>query len=146
VGWLIDFAILFATGLFFGIVAVIAAIASHGLAVAIEVLGGLAGLGLQIWFAVQIGQTGQSPGMRVAGLKAVKADFPDQTIGVGAGIVRFIVVVVLGWLCFVPLILNYLFPLWDQRKQTIADKAGSDVVIRTAKQGFSLTPPTRPAY
>jgi hypothetical protein len=41
-------------------------------------------------------------------------------------------------ICYV----GYLFPLWDQQRQTLADKIMSTVVVVVPKQAFSLTPPT----
>jgi uncharacterized RDD family membrane protein YckC len=91
-------------------------------------------IGLEVWFAVQVGTTGQSPGMRVVGLKCVSTT-TGQPIGAGMGIVRWICHVIDGAICYI----GWLFPLWDQKRQTIADKIVSTVVVTVPKQGFSLT-------
>jgi uncharacterized RDD family membrane protein YckC len=117
---------------------------SNGLFVLFDILGAVATVAWYAWLAVQIGQTGQSPGMRVIGLKAVGKD-SGQVIGTGLGVARWLVHVVLGFLCFIGALLDYLWPLWDGRKQTIADKAVSSVVLVVPKQAFSLQPPATPA-
>jgi len=56
-----------------------------------------------------------------------------RTIGGGLGIVRQIVHVVDGIICYI----GYLFPLWDPKRQTIADKIMTTVVLpNQPKQDF----------
>jgi hypothetical protein len=125
------------------ILAAILSNVSNGLSVLFEVVGGVGTLAWAAWLAVQIGQTGQSPGMRAIGLKAVRKD-NGQLIGTGMGVARWLVHVVLWFLCFVGAILDYLWPFWDRQKQTLADKAVSSVVLVVPKQAFSLQPPASP--
>jgi uncharacterized RDD family membrane protein YckC len=109
---------------------------------ALDVLGVLWGLATWIWFAVQSGQYGSSPGMRVMGLKLVRAS-TGQTVGGGMGFVRQLLHVV-GWaLCGLVYILDMLWPLWDSQRQTLADKVVGTVVLRVEPQGFSLLPRLR---
>jgi uncharacterized RDD family membrane protein YckC len=138
-GLLIDLAIGVAAVLVLAIVGAIL-----GAFTTFRVLGILVTLGLNLWFAQQVGQTGQSPGMRAIGLKAVGAD-TGEPLGAGLGVVRWLVHFVLGFLCGIPAIIDYLFPLWDAKKQTIADKAVSSVVTVVPKQPFSIVPPVAPA-
>ena len=105
------------------------------------VIGALWALVIAIWFSVQVGQYGSTPGMRVAGLKCVKAG-TGQTIGGGLGFVRALIHVVASWLCFVPFIIDMLFPLWDAQRQTLADKIMGTVVLKVPPEGFTLTPKT----
>jgi hypothetical protein len=42
----------------------------------------------------------------------------------------------------VPFIVDMLFPLWDVKRQTLADKIMGTVVLKVPVQGFSLTPKT----
>ena len=100
-------------------------------------LGWLAGLALGIFLAVQVGQVGQSPGMRTVGIKCIHQQ-TGQTIGAGLAIVRTIAHFVDTLICYV----GWLFPLWDRNRQTLADKIMSTVVVRVPPQSFSLTPPT----
>jgi uncharacterized RDD family membrane protein YckC len=96
-------------------------------------------LAFGIWFSVQVGQTGQSPGMRMVGLRCISTK-TGQPIGGGLGIVRSLCHGLFSALCFVGAIVDLLFPLWDDQKQTIADKMMSTVVVTAPKQPFSLTP------
>lgn len=103
------------------------------------VLGYLVAIGLNIWFSVQVGSTGQSPGMRVVGLRCVSAQ-TGNVIGGGRGFLRLLCHDLFGVLCFIGAILDLLFPLWDSQRQTLADKMMSTVVVVVPKQSFSLTP------
>lgn len=99
-------------------------------------IASLLGLVAAIWFAIQVGQTGQSPGMRVVGLKCV-SESTGQPIGAGMGVVRAIAHIVDSIICLI----GWLFPLWDSKRQTLADKIMSTVVIDVPKQAYSITPP-----
>ncbi len=99
-------------------------------------LGALAALLIAIYFAVQVGQSGQSPGMRTIGLKCI-SQTTGQTIGPGLAIVRTLAHFVDSLICYV----GWLFPLWDKNRQTLADKIMSTIVVRVPSQPFSLTPP-----
>jgi uncharacterized RDD family membrane protein YckC len=101
---------------------------------ALYYLGELVSLALQIWFATQLGATGQTPGMRVAGLKCVSST-TGEPIGMGMGVVRWIAHILDTLACFV----GWFFPLWDEKRQTFADKILSTQVIVVPKQAFSLT-------
>jgi uncharacterized RDD family membrane protein YckC len=104
-----------------------------------SLIGGLWGLVVAIWLSIQVGQYGSTPGMRLAGLRCVKAD-TGQTIGAGLGFVRALLHGVAWVLCIVPFIVDMLFPLWDAQRQTLADKIMGTVVLRVPAEGFSLTP------
>jgi uncharacterized RDD family membrane protein YckC len=134
-GWLIDGAL--------GVVLVVVVSVLSALLHASPVLTLLVGLAWSFWLAMQLGQTGQTPGMRSIGLKAVGST-SGEPVGTGLALVRWLVHAVLGFL-WIPGIIDYLFPLWDARKQTIADKAVSTVVTVVPKQPFSIVPPTAPA-
>ena len=92
-----------------------------------------------IWFAVQVGSTGQSPGMRVVGLRCISTR-TGLPIGGAMGFVRALCHSLCGLLCGIGTLLDLLFPLWDRQKQTLADKMVSSVVVRVPKQRFSLAP------
>ena len=103
---------------------------------AITLLTDLAGLAVAIFLAVQVGQNGQSPGMRTIGLKCI-GQTTGQPIGAGLGIVRALAHLVDSIICYV----GWLFPLWDKSRQTLGDKIMSTVVIRVPPQKFTLMPP-----
>jgi len=70
------------------------------------------------------GETGQSVGKRIVGTK-VLGEATGQTIGGGAGILRWLCHIIDGFICG----LGYLFPIWDAKKQTFGDKIMKTVVI-----------------
>jgi uncharacterized RDD family membrane protein YckC len=79
------------------------------------------------------GQGGQSPAKRLTGLKVIK-EADGALLGGGMGIVRKIAHALDG-ICLI----GYLFPLWDPKKQTFADKIMTTVVIKgLEKRKFSM--------
>ena len=88
----------------------------------------LAALAWAIYNAYLNGSTGQSIGKKVAGLKVV-SESTGQVIGGGLGIVRWICHFIDSLICLV----GWLFPLWDAKRQTIADKIMKTVVINVPK-------------
>ena len=82
-----------------------------------------------LYNAYLAGQTGQSTGKRTAGIRLARyAD--GQPIGAAFGLLRLFLNVVFWVICFIPGVLNYLWPLWDQKSQTWSDKIASSVVVR----------------
>jgi uncharacterized RDD family membrane protein YckC len=82
---------------------------------------------LGIWIynrAIQQGRTGQSWGKQVLNLRLVRmAD--GQPMGGGMAFVRDLAHIIDALPCYI----GYLFPLWDARRQTFADKIMSTVVL-----------------
>jgi uncharacterized RDD family membrane protein YckC len=72
------------------------------------------------------GATGQTPGKRVVGLRLIREQ-DGQVLGAGMGIVREIAHFVDSIACLI----GWLWPLWDRKRQTFADKICSSVVVRT---------------
>jgi len=70
------------------------------------------------------GTTGYTIGRGVAGCKLVK-ESTGETIGMGMAFVRDIAHIVDSIICYV----GWLFPLWDTKRQTIAAKIMSTVVL-----------------
>jgi uncharacterized RDD family membrane protein YckC len=99
------------------------------------VLAFLAAIGATGYFAFQIGETGQSPGMRVAGVRCIH-QHTGHTIGGGLGIVRLLA----SYLNSLIFGIGWLLPLWDPQRQTLSDKVMTTVVVHVPKQRFSLTP------
>jgi uncharacterized RDD family membrane protein YckC len=88
----------------------------------------LQGLVYVMWFvnrSVYGGRTGRSLGRVATGTRLVRAD-TGQPLGVWMAFVRDIAHMLDG----LSLGLGYLWPLWDQKRQTFADKAVSSVVVR----------------
>jgi uncharacterized RDD family membrane protein YckC len=75
--------------------------------------------------------SGQTVGMRATGVKVVNASDGSSPIGYGKALGRAVVEYVLFVLFILPWVIDMLFPLWDQSKQTIHDKAVGSVVVKT---------------
>ncbi|HTJ71848.1 MAG TPA: RDD family protein [Actinospica sp.] len=89
----------------------------------------VAGLVWAVYNAYLAGKTGQSTGKRMSGIRLARyAD--GQPVGAGYGILRLFMNAVFWAICVIPGILNYLWPLWDQKSQTWSDKIASSVVVR----------------
>jgi len=84
-------------------------------------------LSLGIWIynrSIMMGRTGQSWGKQVLNLRLVRmAD--GQPMGGGMCFVRDLAHILDALPCYI----GYLFPLWDARRQTFADKIMSTVVL-----------------
>jgi uncharacterized RDD family membrane protein YckC len=79
------------------------------------------------WFQWIGGTRGQTPGQAVMGLKLVRAD-SQVPIGGPQALIRWLFAWVLN-LCCVGGVLDYLWPLWDERNQTLHDKAVGSTVL-----------------
>ena len=85
----------------------------------------LAALAWAIYNAVLAGQTGQSYGKKMAGTRLVSST-TGQPIGGGMGFGRAVVHILDGLPCY----LGYLWPLWDSKRQTFADKIIGTYVLK----------------
>lgn len=79
--------------------------------------------GYNRWF--QQGKTGQSWGKKALGLRLV-SEQTGQPIGAGMAFVRDLAHIIDSIICYV----GWLFPLWDAKRQTIADKLIKTLVVR----------------
>lgn len=85
----------------------------------------LAGLAYLIWnVGFNQGRTGQTWGKRVVGISVI-AEQTQLPLGVGASIGRQLAHIVDALPCY----LGFLFPLWDAKSQTLADKMLQSIVI-----------------
>ncbi len=89
-------------------------------------LGQVAGFAVFLYFGYLTGTTGQTPGRRAVGIKVLR-EVDGQPLGAGAGIGRAF----LHILDALPLGLGFLWPIWDAKKQTFADKLIKSVVIKS---------------
>jgi uncharacterized RDD family membrane protein YckC len=69
--------------------------------------------------------------MKQTGLRLV-GEQTGQNIGGSQGLLRNLLFVVTGCCCGIVGLVDNLFPLWDAKKQTLRDKIGKSVVIKTA--------------
>jgi uncharacterized RDD family membrane protein YckC len=96
-----------------------------GATVGMLVLGGIVLLAFTLWNTViRQGRTGYSLGKTVVGIRLVKVS-TGEPMGAGLCFVRQLAHYVDSLICY----LGWLWPLWDPRRQTLADKIMSTVVI-----------------
>ncbi|MFC9294766.1 RDD family protein [Streptomyces sp. NPDC057011] len=74
------------------------------------------------------GATGQTIGKKVLGI-SVRREADGQPIGFGMAFVRRLAHFLDGIACYI----GFLWPLWDEKKQTFADKVCSTLVITVPK-------------
>lgn len=79
--------------------------------------------GYNRWYLA--GKTGQSWGRKALGIKLI-GEQTGQPIGGGTAFVRDLAHFLDSISCYV----GYLFPLWDAKKQTFADKVMNTIVVR----------------
>ncbi len=132
VATLIDVACIFVVGIVGFIITLILGSISTSLGVIVGLLFYAVYVLLGLYFAFLTGAKGQSPGKALTGLKVISEE-TGQVIGGGMGVVRAIAHFVDGIICYI----GYLMPLWDAKKQTVADKLIKTVVVTGApKQSF----------
>ncbi|MFK0157533.1 RDD family protein [Streptomyces sp. NPDC090493] len=95
-------------------------------AAVLGIIGGLAILGIAIWQLIMEGRTGQTIGKKALGIRLVK-ETTGQPVGVGMAFVRRIAHILDSLACY----LGWLWPAWDSKRQTFADKVCGTVVIRS---------------
>jgi len=99
-----------------------------GVGAFLVVVGYVITLGLLIWNVfLRQGRTGQSLGKQALGTRLVSLQ-TGQPIGAGMAFVRYICHFLDGLPCYI----GYLWPLWDEKRQTFADKIVGTVVVRAA--------------
>lgn len=89
------------------------------------VLAGILVFIYAIWnYGYRQGTTGSSIGKSIMKFKVV-SEKTGQPIGFGLSIVRQLAHIIDGAICYI----GYLFPLWDAKRQTIADKIMTTVCL-----------------
>jgi uncharacterized RDD family membrane protein YckC len=93
--------------------------------VLVSLLASLAALVYVVWnYGYKQGTTGSSIGKGIMKFKVV-SEKTWQPIGFGMSVVRQIAHFVDGIICYI----GYLFPLWDAKRQTLADKIMTTVCV-----------------
>ncbi|MER7608144.1 RDD family protein [Nocardioides sp. NPDC127503] len=93
-------------------------------------IGFLVSLAYLFWnYGLKQGKTGYSIGKGVLGIKVVK-EADGQVLGTWFSIGRFFVHYLDQLACYI----GYLWPLWDDKRQTFADKILSTIVIIEPKK------------
>jgi uncharacterized RDD family membrane protein YckC len=93
------------------------------------ILVGLAAVGIVLYFVLysrMVARTGQAWGHKVVGIRLVDAN-TGSNIGAGKAFLRFTVG---HWIDGLVCYLGYLWPLWDQNKQTFSDKMFGTYSVR----------------
>jgi uncharacterized RDD family membrane protein YckC len=85
---------------------------------------GLLGIAWWIYLAYLSGTYGITPGRAVAKTKLI-SEATGDVIGFGPAFIRQLAHIIDSIICYI----GWLFPLWDAKKQTIADKIAKTVVV-----------------
>ncbi|MFE1174684.1 RDD family protein [Streptomyces sp. NPDC058773] len=93
-------------------------------AIILSVLAWLLMIGGTFFLIAKEGASGQTPGKKVMGVKVIK-ETTGQPLGFGMTFVRYLCRYLNGLLCG----LGWLWPLWDDKSQTWADKLAGTVVV-----------------
>jgi uncharacterized RDD family membrane protein YckC len=128
-GWLIDY---LAPGIVYSILAsIIGNLGSGGISGLLTFVLWAAEAAFIVWNSgYQAGTTGYSLGRKIAKTKLV-SEATGQPLGAGTGILRLFAHIVDSVICYV----GWLFPLWDSKRQTIADKIVKSVVVSDPNAG-----------
>ncbi|MFD8616636.1 RDD family protein [Streptomyces sp. NPDC059513] len=92
----------------------------------IALIGVLLMIGLSFWQLYQEGTTGQTIGKKAVGIRLLR-EADGRPLGFGMAFVRRLAHFLDSIACYI----GWLWPLWDEKKQTFADKVCSSVVIRS---------------
>ncbi|SEG62411.1 RDD family protein [Actinacidiphila yanglinensis] len=93
--------------------------------VLLMVIGSVLSLAAFLFLCYREGSTGQTPGKRIVGIRLLR-EADGSALGFGLAFGRRI----LHGLDALPCCLGYLWPLWDEKRQTWADKMVHTVVVR----------------
>lgn len=112
------------------LVVFIAAAISDVLGALVGIVGYLGLIGFLIWnYGIQQGTTGYTIGKGIVGIKLVSVQ-TGQPVGTGMAIARYFVHI----LDAIPCYIGFLWPLWDAKKETFADKILTHAVVVAPKQ------------
>ena len=94
-----------------------------------RLLGDLIYIGWLVYnYGVQQGTTGYTWGKGIVGIKLISEE-TGQPVGTGLAVARYFVHI----LDALPCLIGFLWPLWDSKRQTFADKILNQVVITAPK-------------
>ncbi|MGK5498343.1 RDD family protein [Streptomyces sp. URMC 125] len=88
-------------------------------------IGAVLGLIGMLWLVYKEGTAGQTPGKKALKISVLK-EADGSPLGFGMAFVRRLCHILDGLPCYI----GYLWPLWDAKKQTFADKVVSSVVVK----------------
>ncbi len=99
---------------------------SSGVSAIFMLLGVLVAVAGGLWLTYQVGTTGQTIGKKALNIRLVR-EYDGQVLGFGLAFVRQLCHVLDSFACYV----GWLWPLWDAKRQTFADKIMTTVVVTT---------------
>lgn len=73
-------------------------------------------------------EKGQTPGKMLMKIQ-LRDEATGGPVGYGKAALRWLVAGALGFLCGIGSLLDMLWPLWDQKRQTLHDKAANTLVV-----------------
>jgi uncharacterized RDD family membrane protein YckC len=82
-------------------------------------------------YGIQQGASGYTLGKGIVGIKLISEE-TGQPIGTGMAVARYFVHI----LDAIPCYIGFLWPLWDEKKQTFADKVLKQIVVTAEKKSF----------
>ena len=88
-------------------------------------------LGVAYYVYFHGSEKGQTPGKMIMKIQ-LRDEATGGQVGYGKAALRRIVALVLWILCYIPGVIDALFPLWDPKRQTLHDKAANTLVIDLA--------------
>ncbi|MFI9505629.1 RDD family protein [Nocardia sp. NPDC052566] len=94
-------------------------------AVILFVLAAIVSLAIRLYLLYREGVTGQTPGKKMFDIRLLR-ESDGRTVGFGMAIVRELCHIVDSLACYI----GWLWPLWDPKRQTFADKIMQTVVIK----------------
>lgn len=94
-------------------------------AIGMIIIGGLLSLVGALYLTYREGSTGQTPGKKIVGIRLLR-EYDGSTLGFGLAFGRRLLHFIDGAACY----LGYLWPLWDDKRQTFTDKIVHTVVIK----------------
>jgi uncharacterized RDD family membrane protein YckC len=83
------------------------------------------------YFLIFVGLFGRSLGMMALGIAVRNAT--AGRLSFGRVFIRYLLILILGWLLLIPLLVDYLSPLWDRRRQAWHDKLAGSLVVDVRK-------------
>jgi uncharacterized RDD family membrane protein YckC len=98
-----------------------------GSAIVLLLLGALLSFVAGLVMCYLEGTKGQTPGKKALGIKVLR-ELDGQPLGFGMAFVRRLCHSLDGAACYI----GFLWPLWDDKKQTFADKIVKSVVVKTS--------------
>lgn len=102
----------------------------------VGLVGYAALVALAIWnVAYRRGKTGQTLGQKLVNISTLSEE-TGQPIGFGNAFARHLCHILDGMACYI----GFLFPLWDEKRQTFADKIMRTVVVRIEPQAPGMPP------